>query len=359
MVLRGALALLPALVWQGYIAHVKGGPEYMQLSYEYQRAGYQFYNVGYLENLLYVDSFVPELGKISSQFLAKRIVGNLASLTVSSGAMVSIDPDWIRSRLQRFNKGLKHFDTEQVPLWLAEVPFAVLGLFVFFGLILLTRRGGWLIVFYAAGLAALACLTPWPRQFIRYLWPLTPILAIALFMALIAVRDRFSMAALKCGRTAAIAFITTVVVCVFSLELIALGKIHENSERTFHKTGIGHRQEYRLFFYTPAWQFHDAALDWLAEKASPDEVVATSTPHWLFLKTGLRSVMPPFEANAGEAQRLIDSVPVSYLIIDTLEFIDITKRYAVPIVETFPEHWELIYSSPKGGSRIYQRVTSK
>jgi hypothetical protein len=130
------------------------------------------------------------------------------------------------------------------------------------------------------------------------------------------------------------------------------------SAKASYKTKTGQQQEYRLFFYTEAWQLHDAALDWLAGEANPREIVATSTHHWVYLKTGLRAVMPPFEADVRAAQRLVDSVPVSYLIVDNLEFRDMSRRYAAPIVEAFPERWELIYSSAEKGSRIYRRVTS-
>jgi hypothetical protein len=111
-----------------------------------------------------------------------------------------------------------------------------------------------------------------------------------------------------------------------------------------------------MFFYTPAWQLHDTALDWLESEANSDEIVGTTTPHWLYLKTGLKAVMPPFESDVSEAQRLVDSVPVNYLIVDRLEFVDISQRYAAPIVQAFPESWELIYSSGKRGSQIYRRV---
>src|SRR2546428_1713601 len=48
---RAALALLPVLAWQAYVAHVKSSPEYATPADAYQRAGYQYYNVGYLRNL--------------------------------------------------------------------------------------------------------------------------------------------------------------------------------------------------------------------------------------------------------------------------------------------------------------------
>jgi hypothetical protein len=146
-----------------------------------------------------------------------------------------------------------------------------------------------------------------------------------------------------------------VVVGVFSMELAILGKTYQLSVKTFYKTENGQRRQYRLFFYTPPWQFHDVALDWLEGEANPNAIVATSTPHWVYLKTGLQAVIPPFEPDVQAAQRLIDSVPVDYLIVDGME-LDITRRYAAPVAEAFPERWEQIYSSANGRSRIYRRI---
>jgi hypothetical protein len=168
MALRVFLALIPVLAWQGYIAHVKSGPQYLQTSYEYQRAGYQFYNVGYLQNLMYVDSFVPELGIVSPRLLFKRIAHNLIRAPAAMGGAVSADPERVRAKLERT---IKRPGTLRMSLVAAEAALAALGALVLFGLALLARRGEWLMVLYVAGSVGLICLTPWPAQFIRYLWP--------------------------------------------------------------------------------------------------------------------------------------------------------------------------------------------
>src|SRR2546426_9251353 len=73
---------------------------------------------------------------------------------------------------------------------------------------------------------------------------------------------------------------------------------------------------FRSLYFTPAWKHHEEALDWLGQHADTHDIVATITPHWLYIKTGLSAVMPPFEPDVIEAQRLLDSVPVTYLITD-------------------------------------------
>ncbi len=368
MVFRSALALIPVLGWHGYIAHVKGGPEYVHPAYEYQRAGYQFNNVGYLENLAYIDPFAPELGTVSAQALVERVAWNVVRMPSSLGTAVSVNPGWVKSGLKRVSD---YFGILPIPLWFANVPIAAIGILVLLGLVRFAVRREWLVVLYVTGSAGFICLTPWVDQFDRYLWPLTPVLASALIMALFRVRDRVSATAGGRWRVASVAFIATVIFGILLVQSVLLVRIYQGRNTAFYRDEGGKQREYRLFFYTPAWQFHDAALDWLRGKADPHEIVATSTPHWAYLKTGLFAVMPPFEPDVLEAAHLIDRIAVKYLLLDcgsplvpSAESsitagrppVDISRRYALPVVTSFPERWKLVYSSPEGHSQIYQRV---
>jgi len=118
----------------------------------------------------------------------------------------------------------------------------------------------------------------------------------------------------------------------------------------------GKRHEYLLFFYDRSWRLHDDGLDWLARQARPGEIVATSTPHWAYLRTGLPAVMPPYEADARRAAVLLDRVPVTYLIVDQLSFLDVGRRYTIPAIEASRDHWKLIYAVNDSGPKIYRRV---
>ena len=59
--------------WQVYVAQVKSDPAFAEPAYAYQRADYQFYNVGYVENMAYMDPFRPELGRATARQLAARV----------------------------------------------------------------------------------------------------------------------------------------------------------------------------------------------------------------------------------------------------------------------------------------------
>ena len=355
MVVRIGLALVPVLAWQGYVASVKQGSEYAHPAYLYQRANYQYYNVGYSDNLVYVDPFAPELGRMSPRLWLERLGANIVRMPAGIGGAVSVRREWIEHWLARI--GVRVRMLPAVARFTGVVWLSVLGILVVSGLVLLARRGEWLVGLYAAITLGLVGLTPWFGQLERYLWPLTPLLAVALWTAVAFSQTTFL--GRRPWRIAVMTMVATVLLGVLSTQSLALIRTYGLSTTASYGSPSEGRREYILFFYGPEWRLHAKALDWLGAHARPDEIVATSTPHWVYLRTGLRSVMPPFEPDVREAQRLVDSVPVSYLIVDSLRFVDVSRRYGAPIVSAFPGYWELIESASNKSSRVYRRTLQK
>jgi hypothetical protein len=353
LIARGVVSLITLLGWQLYNRQVQASPEYAHPAYAYQRAPYQYYNVSYQENLRYVDPFVPERGTVSAGAMAARMGGALLKMPASLGEAVSSRAEWSESQIKRLNAEVL---SSPVPLWIVQIPLVVLGLISLGGLVLLAQAGEWLIPMYILGSIALVGLTPWPGQFERYLAPLTPILALALLLALLALRKRFLSSPMRWARRAASMLLVVVLAGVLGQESFALYKVYTKQHRevTYLDAG-GVQHEQRLFFYTQAWRTHDAALDWLRGIVKPGDIIATSTPHWAYLKTGAKAVLPPFEADVRTARQLLEAVPVRYLVIDSLEFVDVTRRYAAPVAREYAREWQLVYSSVDSTSRIYRR----
>jgi hypothetical protein len=111
-----------------------------------------------------------------------------------------------------------------------------------------------------------------------------------------------------------------------------------------------------LFSHDRSWQAFEEAANWIDAHARPDAIVATTAPHFLYLLTGLRTVIPPMEPDPAHARRLIEAVPISYVIIDELKFLDMSRRYARPAVEGDPLGWHPVHSI--NGTQIYERATS-
>jgi hypothetical protein len=49
-------------------------------------------------------------------------------------------------------------------------------------------------------------------------------------------------------------------------------------------------------------------------------------------------------------------VPITYLVVDQLSFLDVGRRYTVPAIRWAPDRWRLIYAESDSGPRIYRRV---
>jgi hypothetical protein len=123
--------------------------------------------------------------------------------------------------------------------------------------------------------------------------------------------------------------------------------------------GRGRQRTYALYAFDRPWRLHTEALTWLRHQAAPGEIIATSTQQWAYLITGRKAVQPPWEPDPATAEHLLESVPVTYLVIDQLTAYEpaaADRRYTLPVLQAFPSHWQLIYTGSDSGSNIYRRV---
>jgi hypothetical protein len=354
--IRLAIALVPLFCWQGYILSVTESTEYNHPAYNYQRAAYMFYNVSYAKNILtFKDPFAPELGQASIQDIAIRFLYNLGQIPQSLGEAVSATRTAYEAPWRKLDMPFP----VSTP-WPVDVALFILGALVLVGFILHLNRGQWLLPFYVLFSVAVLCLTPWAYLFHRYLMPLTPFLVLFLLTALLAASN-ISGKWRKVGSQ-----FMGLVVCLILIQQILLimliySRLHSNVTYRDLKGGL---IQYQLFYYRDPHRAFDAGLDWVGVHAKPEDVIAGSMPQWMYLRTGLKAVMPPLEADPVKAQAMLDSVPVTYLFLDEDLGVD-TKRYMIPVVQQFSERWERVYTdiiapeSDKGSPSqlsIYRRV---
>jgi hypothetical protein len=349
---RGALALLPVIAWQGYVARVHGSYEYAHPAYEYQRAPYQNYNVTYAENIRLLDPFRPERGLVDAAALAERVKTNFAEMPAALGYAVSTKAEFWRRALQRAQYRL--LGRAVLPLGVVSVPIFGFAALVIAGLVVLIRRGAWLIVFIVLGSLGLICLTPWPEQFWRYLMPIAPFLTIAAVLA----SERFEAALRGPVWTTALArtILAGLLVLAFTVQVYAALWLFGERARTEGATFVpgGSSAGARFFYHNNSWRAWEQASAWIGANAAPGEIVATIAPHQFYLQTGLRAVYPPMDADPVRARRLLEAVPVSYVIIDKFSYRDFSRRYARPAVESDPVGWRFVWSFK--GTDIYERA---
>ena len=352
VLLRGVLSLLPVLMWQAYVARVQRSDQYAHPAYQYQRAPYQYYNVSYAENMRLVDPFHPELGSLSSSTAVKRLLANLPALGLSLGEGISARGADLAHIFLKAQRRLWH--QSHIPPVIAFMPVLLLSALVVAGLFILATEGGWLIVFIVLLSTALVLTTPWPEQFTRYLVPIGSFLSIVAVLSLLRIGEAARNQSRARYKTARLSIVALLLVsfgieAIPSTRLFRLRRLRESL--TIEPEG---RTPSRLFSHDVFWQNWERAGNWLQVHAPGESIVATSAPHWLYLRTGLRAVLPPMESDPARARRLLQSVPVSYVIVDELGFLDISRRYAAPAMESDPIGWRLVQSWDK--TRLYERV---
>jgi hypothetical protein len=351
--LRAAVALLPLAAWQAYISHVTSGFEYRHPAYPYQRAPYLHYNVSYAESVRRVAEWSPDRGGASAGDVARRFVHNLAGMPPTLGEGVTTG----RGFLQLLVAGAQgRLGVSLLPPWVVAIPLTALGCLTLAGAALLARRE-YLIPLYVTASIGLICLTPWSGEFLRYLAPLTPFLALCLLHLLVSFHEYCLLRwPGRWRQVGSVALALTVAVALGTELLAALHVYKLRQQRGHVYAGPWGGCAERLFYYDRAWADYDAALAWLKGQARPGEVVATSAPERVYLYTGLKAVMPPLEVDPAQAQRLLDAVPVTYVIVDDLGFADVTRRYTGPTIRRHPGLWQPVYQVPGSNTHVYRRV---
>jgi len=362
--IRAAIALLPILAWNGYIYSVESSPSYKESAYTYQRAEYLFYNVSYAKNVSLREPFSPELGKLSFEDLARRFVHNLALVPVSVGEGLSAKLWYWRKFTATMLEPLYNMrGLWRVPNYAPDVLLFALGGLIIAGMVGLFRQGEIFIPVYILLVLVAVCLTPWPEQWPRYLAPTVPILALGFFRSVVAISSYACIfpRAVKAARLVA----GLLIGLVFLFQGLTLYRVYvQEMGQTAYLDRDGHVVSSRLFFYKKGgYRELDAGLDWLMTHAQPTDVVAASMPHWVYLRTGLKSVMPPFERDLDTMQALLDSVPVAYVVVDS-STVNFTRDYTRPLLKQFSERWSLVHviDDPTPGLdggplEIYRRIT--
>jgi hypothetical protein len=353
--LRATVALIPILLWNSYIAHVQASPAYSLPAYPYQRADYLFYNVSYSSNLSLREPLDPTRGKASPRDLLARFVRNSINVPRLLGEAVSADRGYWKFLVIDRLMGSHAVIAD----WVTDTILFLFGVLLLAGVAIQLCQREWLVSLLILTYCAIVCVTPWPEQWQRYWAPLTPLLLLALLKALLVLRDR-GRARLTSPASAIIralpAVVLGMILMVSSLTLRHAYTVLRGE--VVHRDRHGQPVRFTLFFYGQAYRDFDGALEWLRTRARPTDVAAVAMPHWAYLLTGMKTVMPPFESDSARAQALLDAVPVRYVVIDrtSVNVSPVMHRWILPVLLAAPMRWAPVYSSRSGSATVYARV---
>jgi hypothetical protein len=333
--------MIPIVAWQGFIAHVESTRAYQHPPYQYAHADYALYNVSYIRNMTLRDPNAPERGRVTAGDLLRRVGANVMRVPSHLGGAVSAkEIDWVQAMLEI--KTLPVL-SRIVPWRLVPVGLLSLGAIVVAGFWILAADGEIVLVAAAATYFLHLCLLPSVFQWPRYLAGLAPPIVVAF---LVGIR--------QLNRWLPFAAVATLVGFCFALEAHALAWYFLNDFRLVeHQHWSGHDVRYRLFSYDRAFVAFDDGLEWLEEQPR-DGVVVSSMAPWVYVRTGMRAVMPPLERQPAVAEALLESVPARYVIVDRCGF-SFTREYTLPLLRDPRFPWREAFATSDGGLAIYER----
>ena len=320
---RGLVAMLPIITWQMHVARVTHSYEYSHPAYLYQRAPYLMYNVSYAENIGLIDPSHPGWRHLRLSGLTSHLRANTRPLIESFGEALSTA---------------------------GRVPTLVLSALAMVGLAMLVRRRAWTVLLIVLVSVVIIWPMPWRNQFYRYLVPLTPFLVIGVMM----IFDELCAALSGLPVRPVIATFGRIVFAV----LLAVALMLQVSLvwKLFHDRAIAWASYVpgrgavgpHFFYYSPFSSAWDVEIAWIRSHSAPNAIVATHLPHLCYLRTGRRAVLPPVERDQDRVRELLDSVPVSYVILDPVDW--------MPAVEKANQRWRIVESIDR--VRLYERVNA-
>lgn len=351
---RAAVALTPVITWFSYVHNVESAPDYKQPYYAYQRDPSMFYNVSYAVNMKLKDPFKPDLGNVTFADLADRFVQNTIWMPSTLGQSITAREGFFKAHVNSINRAIRR---PLVPHWSYKVLLYSLGVLVLLGVLHLLMNRQWLIAWTILLTVGAICTTPWPGQFARYLAPILPFLLLAFTAAFegLHVRGRNLLPAAIMDKMNLLRLIGAAL--ILGECCIALQSGNRNFlDRAFYKDANGHLRPYNVLHYSGEYSDTQDVLEWLEPRADRNSVIAVTMPQWVYLQSGFKAVMPPLTTDPDKAEKLIDTVPVSFVIVEQLLMDDNFNTYFPKLVQKSPDHWKLVYSKPGGPVKLYARV---
>jgi hypothetical protein len=357
--IRIAVSAIPILLWQGYIARTVNSTEYQKPSFPYQRASYYYPNVTYSENSSLLDPFRPELGKTELRQMASRIGRNLLAIPVSLGESAVVPISYWRHFVEGSHPRLNAVLPTGWPslsLHALSWSLTVAGLLALLGAFFVVLEGEWLLAIVFGITIAVVILAPWQDQFWRYLGPVAPLTLIFLLWTMLRIRHRIERQNRRWGSLGRGLMGIILVGGLLNQTAVASGLLFNLPSVTYFDAG-GKEHRSQVLAYGRDWEALDRAFEWIRRNAKEGAIVATAVPQLGYLRSGHKTVLPPFDPDPTRANQLLDEVPVSYLVLDNFgPSPGITDRYAAPVVTRIPENWRVVFTAPDNKTKVYERV---
>lgn len=277
------------------------------IPWEMRNAGIQD-NTGYLRQLLAKNPYQMELGTITFSDFVVRL--------------------WDNFVLYAFNI----LPSTLLPIFDSKGLFIVLGLifslFLIIGFIIKLKRLTILETYFIFGIGVLLA---WPRVWSsdRFLLPLIPIMLIYIYSGFIWVQDKLKIKNL-------VLVISGLIIILNVISIITQAKTSVNYNLAFMKGN-------KYAGYSMDWRRYFEMTEYIRKNIPKEKIIMARKPEFVYLLTKHKSFCYPFTTNKNEIKESIKKA--DYIIFDNFQWTGTTMRYLLPVIQEYPENFEIIYKT--------------
>jgi hypothetical protein len=291
----------------------------------------------YLIQIIQRNTYNPEAGFVTAMEMAQRIGENI-KLYGTDILQRSIMPFSVNEQSQ----GLRLFIAIAFLIavfagWLrslfGSMRFLSLYVFMYFGILLMWQTQ-WSSERFVAGIL--------PFLFFFLLYGIEGFIVFLFGKDVKGIKDRLK----QCVAQDKKPFLAGQTVVWLSAGIIVLVNI-------VFQTTVLHKMQQEL---GPDWKNYYSCADWIRENTPKQTITMSRKVELFYVRSGRTGVMYPYSHDVNKIMNVIDSSKVEYVIYDNFAWTGTTRQYLYPVIQSFPQRFQLVYALNNPPTAIYKVV---
>lgn len=94
-------------------------------------------------------------------------------------------------------------------------------------------------------------------------------------------------------------------------------------------------------------------MEWLKENSSPEAVICSQVPEYIYIVSGRKSVQFTHSNNHGAVLQSLTGQNVDYVLVDRLSYGG-AQQYLVPVLDRYPNRFVKVFELESPGTFVYK-----
>jgi len=106
----------------------------------------------------------------------------------------------------------------------------------------------------------------------------------------------------------------------------------------------------------PDWKNYYSCADWLRVNTPPSTITMSRKVELFYVRSNRTGVMYPYSHDVNKIMKVIDDSKVEYVVYDNFFWTGTTRQYLYPVIQSFPQRFQLVYALNNPPTAIYKVV---